>query len=147
MARRGIAAVPQIDHKQITTTLAHLVSAEVALAKLGARPLPPKAAYHVAKLARLAGQEIEIFREKRNALIKELGNERDATDAEKAQGYVGQVMQVKPEHEKAFHARVRELGEIEVTLPWAPIDLVMLGDQPITAGDLLALGPLLTEGL
>lgn len=145
MARRGLAEVKKHTPKDaVTSTLRQLVEAELALARLAARQLPAKPAYHIAKLARLVGQEVAIFRDKQNALIKELGAERDATPAEKAAGHPDRVFQVTPENQPDFATRIKELGDIEVTLPWKPIDLSMLGDQTISAADIMALGDLVT---
>lgn len=145
MAKRGLAEVKKHTPKDaVTTTLRQLVEAELALARLTARSLPTKTAYHIAKLARLAGQEIEIFRDKRHALIKELGAERDATPEEKAAGNPDRVFQVKPENNEDFQKRIKELGDIEVTIPWRPVTLSMLADQTITAADIITLGDLLT---
>lgn len=122
----------------IPTTLGTLAAAAPALGRLAAQPLPVKAAYTVAKLLKLAGVEIDHFTELRNAMIRELGEERDGAE--------GKVVQVKPEHVETFTARLTELAAITVTLNWTPIDLAALPDTiTVSPADLLALGPLVTD--
>jgi len=41
--------------------------------------------------------------------------------------------------------QVNELAAIDVTIPWSPITLAMLGDATVSAADLFALGPLFDE--
>lgn len=129
----------------ITTTLAQLAAAEPALARLAAVPAPAKVAYHVAKLVRLVGVEVKFFHERRNALISDLGEERPATEAERAQGHQGTVMQVKADQVAAFTSRLTELGDVGVTITWGALDLAAIPDLTITPADLLALGPLVTD--
>jgi hypothetical protein len=120
----------------IQTTLGALVQAEPAIATIAAMLLSAKSAYHVAKLARLVATETRHFHTSRDAIIQELGTARDGGGAE-----------LKPDAEAwpAFVARVTELAAVEVTLPWGPITLAMLGDAPVSAQVLVALGPLLAE--
>lgn len=130
----------------IPTTLGHLAAAAPALARLAAQPLPVTPAYHIAKLVRCAAVEVDLFTDRRNALITELGRERDATPAEVAAGLVGPVMQVAPEHIATYQARIAELAAIATTLEAAPVDLAALGDRvQVSPADLLALGPLVSE--
>lgn len=146
MARRGLAEVTKHTPKDsVTILLGKLAAADAALARLANLQLPIKAAYHVAKLGRLAAQEIEIFYEQRNALIKELGEEREATPAEVATGRQGRVMAVLPANHETFTARLKELTDHEVTIPWGPIDPAILGERLITPADLIALGPLMKD--
>lgn len=126
----------------VVTTLGQLLEAQLALARLSAKPLPAKHAYHIAKIARLVDQEVAIFYQQRNDLIKELGEERIATAAEQAAGHIGKVMQVKPERHADFHARVKEFATLEVTIPLRAIDLTDITDLAISASDINALGDL-----
>jgi hypothetical protein len=122
----------------ITTTLGTLAAAAPALGRLAAQPLPVKSAYTVAKLLKLAGAEIDLFTERRNALIKELGEETDTPQ--------GRVLQVTPDNMATFTTRLTELAAIDVTLAWTPIDLAALPDTiTLSPADLLALGPLVTD--
>lgn len=129
----------------IETTLGALFDAEPALGRLLAVPLPVKTAYHVAKLGRLVREDTAHFHEQRAALIRELGAERDPTDAEKAHGGSDtKVISVTAEHWQEFQTRVAELAAIPVTLAWRPLLLDDLGAIAISGADLLALGPLVT---
>jgi len=130
---------------KVKTTLGKLAAADQALTRLAQRALPTKPAYHIAKLARLASVEIELFYKQRNDLIKELGEERDTTPQEKMMGHQAKVMQVLPANEETYQARLQELSDIEVTLPWAPIDLEALGELVIMPADIIALGALLKD--
>ena len=122
----------------ITTTLGTLAAAAPALGRLAAQPLPVKSAYTVAKLLKLAGAEIDLFTERRNALIQELGETKDSEQ--------GKVVQVTADNVETFTARLTELAAIETTLNCAPIDLAALPDTiTLSPDDLLLLGPLVTD--
>jgi hypothetical protein len=124
----------------ITTTLGTLAAAAPALGRLAAQPLPVKSAYTVAKLLKLAGAEIDLFTERRNALIQELGEEKDGGQGE------GRVVQVKPHYVPTFTARLTELAAIEVTLAVDPLDVTALPDTiTVSPADLVLLGPLVTD--
>lgn len=146
MGKRGLASVTKHTPKDsVVTTLGALLEAQVALARLSAKPLPTKQAYHIAKMARLVAQEVDIFNQRRNDLIKELGEERDPTAAEQAAGHIGKMRQVKPELQTVFHARITEFAAIEVTIPWRPINLAEISDLVISAADINALGDLVSD--
>ena len=144
----------------ITTTLAELLDAETALAALEQLQLPVKTAYHVAKLTRLVTVETKLFKERRDALIKDLGAERETTDAERAGGAGPTTTQVTPKNWDTYIARVNELGAIAVEIAWRPLTLTELegattGSGPmdnrtqvptqVRAADLRRLGPLLAD--
>lgn len=120
----------------ISTTLGALVQAEQALAAIGALKLSPKHAYHLKKLRTLVASETQHFQEQRGQYIKELGTPREDG-----------AYEVKPDspHIAEFFARLNELVTIPVELPIAPITLDMLGDEKVSAQDLMQLGPLLAE--
>jgi len=120
----------------IETTLGALVEAEPALGPICALKLNARSAYHVKKLAQLVAQETKHFHDERNALITEYGTKQDD----------GQIL-VKPdsEHFPTLIAKLNELAAVPVEIPWGPVTLEMLGDAPISAGELLALGPLLAD--
>jgi hypothetical protein len=122
----------------ITTTLGTLAAAAPALARLAAQPLPVKSAYTVAKLLKLAGAEIDHFTELRNAMIQELGEEKDGPE--------GKVVQVTADNVPTFTARLTELAALETTLAWDPIDLSKLPDTiTVSPADLVLLGPLVAD--
>ena len=120
----------------ITTTLGALAQAEPALQPICALKLNARSAYHVKKLAQLVLQEAKHFHAERNALITELGTKLEDGGFE-----------LKPDSDQmaTFVARVTELAAVPVEIPWGPVTLEMLGDAPISAGELLALGPLLAD--
>lgn len=128
----------------IKSTLKDLVEAESALASLMQLRLPPKSAYHLAKLGRLVNQETEHFRKQREALIKEYGEERDATPQEQQTGQ-SKVMQVKPDNVEKFLERIKELGAVEVTIDWNPVKMDMLEGQTVRGAELMQLGNLFEE--
>lgn len=128
----------------ITLSLGALVNAEPALSRLGTQRLPAKTAYQVAKLIRKVADDTKHFQGQRNALIKELGADRPATDAEKATGSGETVTEVTVENRPAFFARLQELADVSVDLDATPVDLATLGE--ISPADLIALGPLVTGG-
>jgi hypothetical protein len=117
----------------ITTTLGALVQAERGLPSICALKVSAKAAYHVAKLARLVAQETKHFHTRRDTLIQELGTKNDDGS-----------MQIVPDTDAfaAFVAAMNDEAAVVVDIPWSPITLAMLGDQPVSAADLAALGPL-----
>lgn len=127
----------------ITITLGGLVNAEAALSRLCAERLPATTAYQVAKLMRLAAVETKHFHVQRQAVYKELGVERPATDEERATG-VETMIEVAPEHLLDLHKRIQEHADVSVSLDAKPVDLATLGD--ISPADLMALGPLVTGG-
>ena len=120
----------------IITTLGALVQAEPALGPICQLRLSAKSAYHLKKLAQLVAIETKHFHEERDALIKALGNPNDGG------GYA-----IAPDTDafRDFVVQVTELAAIDVTIPWSPITLAMLGDATVSAADLQALGPLFEE--
>jgi hypothetical protein len=127
----------------ITVTLGALVDAEPALAKLTSVKLDAKTRYHAVKLARLVAAETKHFSEQRHDLVKELGEEREPTGAERARFGPDKISEVKPAQLLEFRARIKELADVSVTIPWGPVTSSMLESYPeFTGADMLALGPL-----
>lgn len=122
----------------IETTLGHLLTAEPALKTLCALPLPAKAAYHVKKLAQLVSTETQHFHAERDRLIREFGTASIEQPDE---------VTIAPtsEHWPTFLARLNDWAMVSVSIAMAPLSMDQLGDHPVTANDLLALGPLLAE--
>jgi len=127
--------------EDISTTLAQLVDAEPALRKVSEQDgLSAKVKYAVAKLARLVSEETKHWYTERAALFEGLGVEREArTPAERAQ-HGPTVREIPPDQIATFQTRIKELGAIEVTIPWGPIRSVDLPSAK--ASDLVDLGPL-----
>jgi hypothetical protein len=124
----------------IATTLGQLVEAEPACRTLCALALPPKAAYHLAKLVRLVMVETAHFTETRDRYIREFGTEV-------IEGNGAFTIGVDHSNWPAFVAQMNELAAVPVEIAWGPVTLEMLGAQPVAAKDLLALGPLFVEAL
>lgn len=129
----------------ITTTLGALLEAEPALEELEQLRLPAKPAYHVAKLARLVLAETQIFKQQRDALIRELGTERPAAAAEQAAGAGPTTIQVTPENLAVYVERVNALAAVPVEIAWRPLALVDLDGVTLRPADLRRLGPLLSD--
>ncbi len=131
----------------IQTTLGALAEAEPALKRLASIPLSAKTGYHLAKLIRLVDQETKHFWEKRNALITELGEARDATPAEKAAGERGRPLEIRMSSKNYpdFEKRMKELAAVEVSLDWSPLGLSALEGKELSAADVLALTGLLVD--
>ena len=128
---------------QIETTIGALAEAEPALERLAGPRLDAKTRYHIVKLARLVRAELQThFYEPRQEAFKEFGVERASTDAERAQ-HGDTVLAVPPDQIAPFRARMKELCDVAVTVPWGPVTPAMVeGCAEITALDLLALGAL-----
>lgn len=130
----------------ITMLLAELVNAEGALQRLGARSLPIKLAYRIARLSAIVGAETRPFVQQRTALIVKYGVARPATPAEAEAGQPGEITEVRPENLSLFMTELRGLGEMPVTLTtqWL-LSIDLLGEIDMTPADLGALGALLRE--
>ncbi len=110
-------------------------------------PLPVRASYRVACLARAVEAAAQAVEETRARLVERFA-ERDA-----AGGFVpvevdGEVQpgQVRLTDPAAFHAGLRELLEMDTALPVEPLRLPELGTAcELAPATLLALGPLLAE--
>ena len=127
----------------ITTTLGALVALQPALGRLMAIALPVKVAYSLSKIAARVSEDVSIFHERRNALVKEFGVERDATAEELAQGQRSPICEVAVSQRPAYFARVEELMAVAVSIEWPPVLLDDLGPIMMSAADVLALAPLL----
>lgn len=124
-------------------TLGQITDAEPALKTLSGLRLPIKSSYRIAKLLRTAQAELEIFRERRNDIIKELGEDRPTTGAERAQTGLDTITSVKAEKLAEFFQRETELRDIKVPLDWEPLEASILDGQSLTPGEVLALEPFL----
>jgi len=128
----------------IDTTLGQLAEAEAAIGRLASARMPFAAAYRVSKLAKAVALELTHFHECRTALVREYGEPRDSTPAERAAGAEAAVIQVSPASASwpTFVVKARELADVPVTLNVPAFDPSSVPGLEITAGDLVALGPL-----
>ena len=120
----------------IATTLGALVQAEAALGPICALKLSAKSAYHLKKLTQLVAIETKHFHTERDALIRDLGTATDDGSF---------VIEPNTEAFASFVTKATELAAVPVEIPWGPVTLEMLGDSPISAGELRALGPLFED--
>lgn len=126
----------------IKTTLGAIVDANKVLDPLKKEKLPIAAAVALARVARLVKAEAQLFEEKRNEFITELGVERPATPDEKAMADPnGNVVSVTKENMPEFARRLSELAVCEVELACDPIAIAALGDIAMTPEDVDRLGP------
>lgn len=110
--------------------------ADGPLNRLAGLKLRGKAAYHVTKLCRLVTQELNHSEEVRVKLVREVGE----TDKD------GNVT-VPGDKIAEFQQQLKEAYETPVKLDWNPITLDMIGENEISAADLIALGPLFVESI
>jgi hypothetical protein len=117
--------------------LAEVVAAAPALERLAAVKLPVKTAYNVSRMLAKAGSEIRAFNERRDALIKELGE----PNPEKP----GMIEITKHENLVKFGEAMRELGEVEVSIDRDQIPLDTFGNAEVASGDLMLLEKFIAE--
>ncbi len=133
----------------IHVTLGQLTQLAPALGRLTAIHRPSQLVYHIVKLVKLIQPELKHYEEKRNELLKKYGVEREPTPEEATQLGLTPILEVTdPEKIKQFYAEHTELIAVRVELAWSPIKLSALADASISAGDILALEPILSfEGM
>lgn len=133
----------------ITMTLGALVYAgETALKNLCAMKLSASAAYRLSKMARIVGEETTHYYEQRDSHGKDLGTmdgknltipaEVDEVSAD------GTIVKKPNPNLDEFMRRMTDVSNVSVELAIRPFPLSDLGDNTISAADLLALGPLVT---
>lgn len=128
----------------IKTTLGAIVDANKVLATLRNEKLPIATAVTLARMIRLVQAEAQLFEEKRNEFITELGVERPATDAEREMADPnGNVVAVTTDKLPEFSRRLSELAICDVELACDPIPVAALGDIAISPTDVDCLGPFL----
>lgn len=129
----------------IKLKIREVVSADQALGVLADLDVPPQAAFDIARVARAIQAEMEIYQRKRDKLLDEHGERRQATEEEKKSGLGPEVIQVKAEHLKAFNEAIDALLDVETELAVNPLDLKRLGDIRVKPRDVFMLGPLVKE--
>lgn len=129
---------------EIRTTLGVLVDAVQSLGRIVSLPMTAKAAYHVAKLARLVEVETKLFGEKRQELITRFGMQREPTDAERQAGASGPITEVTADRRADYLAEIEALASVDVVIPWGPIDRAWLADARLEPRDFLTLDALMT---
>ena len=129
------------EKAEISTTLGELVEVEPVLRRVTELDgMTAKAKYHLAKLARLVGQETKHFYTERAQLFETMGVEREPkSDAERRQ-FGPKVREIPTEQVSEFQAKVKDLSAVPVTIPWGPLRSIDLTQAK--ASDLVDLGPL-----
>ncbi len=128
----------------IRVTLRELLEAQPALQRLSNEKLPVKVAYNVARMMRVVQPEVEDFYKQRNALVKEYGVTRAATEAERSM-HGDEVTEVPKDKLDTFREEIDGLAQEVVVLEREPLKITD-SFPAITAADLLALGPLVDLG-
>jgi hypothetical protein len=113
----------------IKIKLGDLLVADQTLQALGDIDLPARAAYDVAKMAKVIAPDVQIFNDKRNALVKELGEDREPTEAERANGATSSITAVKAENLDEYNRRVQELLDLDIEINLVGLDLSRFGDK------------------
>lgn len=112
-------------------TIEQIVAAREALKTFGELKLPMKAAVEVLRLFKKVSAECEHFDKLKTDLMRELGEEREPNEMERALGYNQTVIAVKPEHMAEYQTRISELLCVEVDLEFKPLDLNTCGDVEV----------------
>lgn len=120
----------------IRTTLGAIVTAKPALDKVMTERMPIKMAYALAKLAKVLEPECAMWIQLRDSLLRELGTPHH--------GNVGSFV-FTPEKGATFLEKENELKALPVEIDAAPFSLDAIGITAISAADVLALAPLLTD--
>jgi hypothetical protein len=123
-------------------TLGQLMLAENALRRLASQSLAIKPAYHVGRLLKIVQIETATFHEQRNAFIKELGVEREATPDEVKTTGQTKLIEVTPENAEVFAARMKDLSDIDIKISDWLLTLDLLEGVKMTAIDMVLLDPL-----
>ena len=100
-----------------------IINEQANLAKLMELKLPVKVAYRLNKLANKFDTEIKFYNDKRNELVKELGEKK--LDEE---GNETDQIEVKKENLAEFYKKINEMVEIETEVNYEPISISELGD-------------------
>lgn len=142
-ARLHSVEAPPRAPAALTTTLGALAAAAPVLERMLTARVPAAVAYRFAKLARALNPEVAHFHKEREALIRELGAERDVSEAERATG-ASSIFEVKRENIPTFNERLAEVQAVEVSLDVPPLTIEDLEHVEVSGADLLALGPLVS---
>lgn len=116
--------------------LASIINSVEGLNNILKKELPVKAAYWLTKLSHKLESEIKQFTETRNRLIKKYGEQKDND------------WLVNPEDKEKYEKFKNEMEELlntEVDIDINPIAIKQLGDVKISAIDMMAIEPFLTD--
>lgn len=113
--------------------VSEVLAAYEAFARLTREKLPAKGAYWVARLVKKLEPEYQAATERRTALIRELGEEKDGT------------IQVPQAKMKDFLEQLQPVLETEIEVDAPRMKLEHLGDTVLLAGDVLAIEKFIEE--
>lgn len=105
----------------IKLTLAQCVDAFEGLSALSKLYVPPKTAYRVSKLMKATREEAKEFEERRIAIFRELGEEREPSEEERKGGIGDKVLEVQLGKVRELRDRLKELSDIEVEIDAHPL--------------------------
>jgi single-stranded DNA-specific DHH superfamily exonuclease len=116
------------------TTILDILNGQAALEKLVGQEVKISAAFRLSKLIKEINEELQLFEEHRQSLVKKYGDEQED----------GNV--VIPEDKlEEFQTEFNELLTTEVDLKHDPIAVDDLGDVEMTTAELLLIEKFLTE--
>ena len=138
---RSVDAPTPEARPEIVLTLGQIIQAHPVIERLCTARVPAVSAYRFAKLARALAPEVSHFNAQREALIREYGQEREATEVERAGG-ASSIYEVKREHLATFGERMGDLAAVSAHLDVSPLTIEDLGSVEVSGADLLALGSL-----
>jgi len=113
-----------------------IVSARPKLEKLFSLPLPAKTSYRVMRLMKKITSELKMFEQKRIDLVKKYG---EPTENNK------NIYNVKPDEILNFQKDMQEVLDVEIEIEFEPLTLDMLGNNAMSASDLLELEEFIKE--
>ena len=111
-------------------TLGKVVQAVEPLQKLFNESMPIKTTFKLKKLTQEINDNLKIYDESRNTLLKKYGKE----DKDNEGVYI-----VQPKNQEALDKEHQELIDTEITLAFEPISADILGDIQMSPKDLLLL--------
>lgn len=129
----------------ITVSIGALVQAERVLLQLAQQRVSFKATRHLDRLTTIVQAETALFHKTHDALVRELGQQRDVTPLEKVSGIEGPITEVSPENRDVFVAKITEMTSLDVPLEadaWL-LTAAVLDEFRLSREDLVALRPLL----
>jgi hypothetical protein len=116
-------------------SLAEVKGIEGSLSKIFEKDVNIKIAYRLSVLLKRLSEEMGMLEEGRVKLVKQYGTEDEKTKS----------MSVKPENSQAFFDAFNELMQVEIEIPFEPIDLKDLGDIELSAADMAKLSGLIIK--
>lgn len=105
--------------------------------------LSMKTAYRLAQLAKAVEEELAFYREKVQMIINEYGEKNE--NGELIPTEDGNGVKLRPGTEKECFEAMRELQEIEVTLPDVKFSIEDFGDVELNSTEMASIFPFIEE--